>query len=133
MLGPVAAQLLQTAGTRRKWLFKGDLGTGKTTLIQALCRQLGVEQPVTSPTFALVNEYTYRDAESGADMLIHHLDLYRLKNLEEAIDIGIEDYLYDPYYCFVEWPELIESILPPDTFEISLSIIEHSCRKILYL
>ena len=91
-----------------------------------------MRENVTSPTFSLVNEYTYADAE-GNERLFRHLDLYRLKSIEEALDIGIEDYLYDGQYCFIEWPEIIEPILPDDAVRINLSILRDSSRKILIL
>lgn len=127
-----ATQLLQYAGQRRKMAFYGEIGAGKTTFIQAICRQLGVHEVVVSPTFALVNEYTYQNA-TGTKELIYHLDLYRLKKVQEALDIGIEDMLYDESYCFIEWPELVEELLPDDVVRIKLSIIENSSRKILFL
>ncbi len=128
-----AAQLFfEFAGTRRKVIFYGDIGTGKTTFIQTICRQLGVREAVVSPTFALVNEYSYLDT-NGQEQLVYHLDLYRLKKLQEALDIGIEEMLYDDRYCFVEWPELIEPLLPEDVVRIKLTIEENSTRKILFL
>ena len=127
-LDQAAAQLLAFAGERRKFAFYGEIGAGKTTFIQAICRRLGVREAVVSPTFALVNEYRTDD-----DELIYHLDLYRLKNVQEALDIGIEDRLYDENYCFIEWPELVEDLLPEDTVRIKLSIVENSTRKILFL
>lgn len=127
-LDQAAAQLLAFAEERRKFAFYGEIGAGKTTFIQAICRHLGVREAVVSPTFALVNEYVTDD-----DELIYHLDLYRLKNVQEALDIGIEDRLYDKNYCFIEWPELVEDLLPEDTVRIKLSIVENSTRKIQLL
>lgn len=127
-LDKAAQKLLEFAGERRKFAFYGEIGAGKTTFIQAICRQLGVQEAVVSPTFALVNEYP---ASSGE--LIYHLDLYRLKNAQEALDIGIEDMLYDENYCLIEWPELIEALLPEDVVRIKLEIVDHSTRKILLL
>lgn len=127
-LDAAAQRLLVFAGTRRKFAFYGEIGAGKTTFIQAICRQLGVHEGVVSPTFALVNEY-----ESEAGAFIYHLDLYRLTNIDEALDIGIEDMLYDEHYCFIEWPELVEDLLPEDIVRIKLEIDGHSTRKILLL
>lgn len=127
-LEQVARQLLHFAGARRKFAFYGEIGAGKTTFIQAICRQLGVQEAVVSPTFALVNEYT-----SATEDTIYHLDLYRLKNMQEALDIGIEDMLYDAHYCFIEWPELIEELLPEDTVRIKLSFVADSTRKVVFL
>ncbi len=117
---------------RRKVALYGDLGAGKTTLVQAFCRYLGVEDSPVSPTFSLINEYGYRDAE-GRLALVHHLDLYRLNTLQEAFDIGIEDILYDPWYCFIEWPQLVEPILPEDTVKIQLDILSETARRLLIL
>ncbi len=131
---PLAAEaLLAYADGRRKMVFTGEVGAGKTTLIQAVCRRLGVagEQAV-SPTFALINEYEY-EGHDGEKGLIAHIDLYRLKSLEEALNIGIEDYLYGPDYCLIEWPEIIGPLLPEDTVQIKLEIIGESSRKILFL
>lgn len=128
----VAEQLIQFAGDRKKWIFKGEIGAGKTTLIQSICRALGVSENVTSPTFSLINEYNYKN-EKGLTGWVYHIDLYRLKCREEAIDIGIDDYLYDDKYCFIEWPQIIQSILPDKLVEINLEIIEDSKRKIIFL
>ena len=125
-------QMIEYAGDCKKWLFTGEIGAGKTTFIQAVCHTLGVEEKVTSPTFSLINEYVYTN-NKGESGLIHHIDLYRLKSLEEAIDIGIEDYLYDENYCFIEWPQLIQAIWPEPVIEINLEIIENSVRKIIFL
>jgi len=127
-LEQAARQLLHFAGARRKFAFFGEIGAGKTTFIQAICGQLGVQEAVVSPTFALVNEYT-----SPTEDTIYHLDLYRLKNMQEALDIGIEDMLYDAHYCFIEWPELIEELLPEDTVRIKLSFVADSTRKVVFL
>ena len=107
--------------------FKGNLGAGKTTLIQKISTALGSGDQVVSPSFALVNIY---DSSQGE---IYHIDLYRLKDLEEAIDLGIEDYLYSQNYCFVEWPELIENISPEEYFEINIEILDDFKRKIIIL
>lgn len=124
----VANKLLQFAGERRIMTFSGEIGAGKTTLIQQLCVQLGVKESVTSPTFALANVYT--TAEYGE---VNHLDLYRLKNKQEALDIGIEEYLYEDCYCFIEWPEVISDLLPDDVVHISIELLENSHRKIVFL
>jgi tRNA threonylcarbamoyladenosine biosynthesis protein TsaE len=108
-------------------VFKGSMGVGKTTLIKALSKQLGVNTPTSSPTFSLVNEYK---TESGA--LIYHFDLYRLKNETEAVDIGIEEYLYSGNWCFIEWAEKITELLPEKYSQINISIIEDNERH-LYL
>ena len=126
-------KLLETFPNTRVFAFTGEVGAGKTTFIQSLCKQLGVTSAVTSPTFALVNEYPYTDAASGLLQSVYHLDLYRLRSIEEALEIGIEDYLYSQKYCFVEWPELVEPLLPADTVRIHFAILSDSQRKMLFL
>lgn len=127
-LADVAQELLQVAGPCRVWTFAGELGAGKTTLIRALCTQLGVPAAeVTSPTFALINEY-----QANHTKTVYHMDLYRLQSLEEALDIGVEDYFYSGSYCFVEWPEVVAPILPEGTMTIKLEITGDSMRKILF-
>ena len=117
---------------RRKIALYGDLGAGKTTLVQAFCRWLGVEDNATSPTFSLVNEYRYLDTD-GNPALVHHLDLYRLNSAQEALDIGIDELLYDPWHCFIEWPQLIEALLPEDAVKIQLDILSETARRLLIL
>lgn len=105
--------------------FDGAMGSGKTTLIKEICTVLGVKSEVTSPTFAIINEY-----ESKNNNLIYHFDFYRLKNLQEALNIGTEDYFYSGFYCFLEWPEIISPILPEKTINISIKIIDNNTRKL---
>lgn len=128
----LAVRLLAYAGERRKFFLYGEMGAGKTTLIQALCRQLGAGEGVVSPSFSLVNEYRFND-RSGKPQMLHHLDLFRLKDGQEALDIGVEDYLYDEHYCFVEWPEMVEPLAPPDVVRIQIRPESDSVRKVLYL
>ncbi len=128
----IAEKIIATAGNRKKFALNGDLGAGKTAFVKAFCRQLGVPDNVTSPTFSLVNEYTYC-LPDGTERALHHLDLYRLNTLDEALGIGIEDYLYDDSYCLIEWPDLVDSILPEDAVHIFISILPDSGRKILIL
>ena len=132
-LDKVVPKILEQANSRKKWLFSGEIGAGKTTLIKAICRYFAVNEKVTSPTFSLINEYLGKDPNKHESLLLYHMDLYRLEDVEQAIDIGIEDYLYGEHYCFIEWPALIEAILPPDTFEINIEILENSSRKIIFL
>lgn len=127
-----ADKLLTLIGDRRVLAFSGEIGAGKTTFIQALCRRLGVTEAVTSPTFSLVNEYVL-PAEAGEQDVIYHLDLYRLRQQQEALDIGIEEYLYSSNWCLIEWPELIEELLPEDSVRINLRIVDDSTRKMLIL
>ena len=115
-LDAVARQLIGEAANHHVWLFDGEMGAGKTTLIKALCRVLGVVSVVQSPTYGLVNEYTTQTGEP-----VYHFDCYRLKSDAEALDIGLEEYLDSGAYCFVEWPERIESLWPAHYFLISLS------------
>lgn len=129
----VVTHLLEVAGERKKWILYGEIGAGKTTLIKALCLKLGVSDHVTSPTYSIVNEYAYNLPESDQKGYIQHMDLYRLKNEEEALEIGIEEYLFGPDYCFIEWPEIIEHLLPENCFEIQLSIVGDSKRKIIFV
>ncbi|MEQ1745880.1 MAG: tRNA (adenosine(37)-N6)-threonylcarbamoyltransferase complex ATPase subunit type 1 TsaE [Saprospiraceae bacterium] len=124
--------LAEALGDRRKVALYGGLGAGKTTLVQAFCRWLGVADTPTSPTFSLVNEYAYRNT-AGQHMRLHHLDLYRLKNTEEALDIGIEEILYDRWYCFIEWPQVVEPLLPEDTVKIHLDIVGTTQRHLILL
>jgi len=126
-LPATAEQIIKLAGDRKVWLFSGQIGAGKTTLIQRICQELGVPDKVTSPTYSLINSY---DSNQG---LIYHLDLYRLNTLDEAIDIGIEDLLYGDSLCFIEWPDLINPLLPPIVLKINIEIIEDSRRKIILL
>ena len=93
-----------------------QMGAGKTTLIKEICRQLGSSDHFSSPTYSIVNEYRISEQTK-----IYHIDLYRLKDVEEALSIGIEDYLYSNYYCFVEWPELVEHLLPEDTVKVTIN------------
>ncbi len=127
----VAQQALTIAAGRRKWMLYGGMGAGKTTFVAALCRILGVQDMVSSPTFALIQEYAW--SEAGLPSLVRHIDLYRLESLSEALDIGIEDYLYDPSLTLIEWPERIEALLPPDFFQIRIEIESDSSRKFVFL
>lgn len=122
--------LLDALAGRRKIALHGEMGAGKTTLVKAICNYLGVRENTTSPTFSLVNQYSYAD-EKGALALFHHLDLYRLRSMQEALDIGIEELLYDPWYCFIEWPQQVEALLPVDAAKIQLEITGPSTRRLL--
>ncbi len=131
-LDQAVTELLSFAGDRKVILFSGEIGAGKTTFIQAICRHFGVQEQVTSPTFALINEYTYVHPE-GQEAHIYHMDLYRLKHIDEALNIGLEDYLYTGDYCFIEWPALIEDLLPEDVVRINITIEADSSRKLVFL
>ncbi|MGB4292602.1 MAG: tRNA (adenosine(37)-N6)-threonylcarbamoyltransferase complex ATPase subunit type 1 TsaE [Bacteroidales bacterium] len=112
-----AEDILAVAGSRRIFAFSGPLGSGKTTIIKAICKKLGAVDSVTSPSFTLVNEYL---TDSGEP--VYHIDLYRIKNISEAYDFGIEEYLYGTSYCFIEWPEIIKELLPENTVRIKISV-----------
>ncbi len=124
-------ELFDYSGVKKKIAFSGEIGAGKTTFIQAICRYLGVQENVTSPTFSLVNEY---QSIHDQNKPIYHLDLYRLNNMEEAINIGIEEFLYSPSYCFIEWPEIITPLLEDEeVVRIQIEIVKDSTRKVLFL
>ena len=118
-----AKTFLQNMGNARVFAFYGKMGVGKTTFIKALCEQLGVEDVITSPTFALVNEYT-----SGKGEPIYHFDFYRIKKIEEVYDMGYEDYFYSGNLCLLEWPELIEDLLPEDAVKVTITEKEDGSR-----
>lgn len=131
-LEAVVNQLLDFAGDRKILAFTGEIGVGKTTFIKSFCRHFNVNEQVTSPTFSLINEYSYQKG-NGTEDLIYHMDLYRLESIEEALHIGIEDYLFKNSFCLIEWPEIIEDILPEDTVRINITIESDSSRKLVFL
>jgi len=106
-------------------LFYGVMGSGKTTLIKQLIKELGVEDVVTSPTFSLVNEY-----QNTTNELIYHFDFYRIENENEAFDIGFEDYIYSNCWCFIEWPENVENLLPLEAVKVFIEVNDDSTRTI---
>ena len=119
-----ARQFVSNMGEASVFAFYGSMGAGKTTFIKAVCEELGVEDVITSPTFAIVNEY--RAEETGE--LIYHFDFYRIKKLEEVYDMGYEDYFYSGALCFIEWPELIEELLPTDAVRVRIEETEGGKR-----
>jgi tRNA threonylcarbamoyladenosine biosynthesis protein TsaE len=121
----LATEILSFAANSRVFLFYGDMGAGKTTLIKSLCACLGVIEPVTSPTFSIVNEYT------GTGQTIYHFDFYRLKNQAEALDLGFEEYIYTGNYCFIEWPEKIPALLPQHYTSIKIEVLEQGPRRFI--
>lgn len=127
---PIIQELLDGCA-RKVFLLEGELGAGKTTFVKAVCKYLGVEDMVDSPTFSIVNKYDYPFA--GKMKSIFHLDLYRIESTDEALDLGIYEILDSGDWVFIEWPEVIESLLDGDECKINISEIEHSARKLVLL
>lgn len=121
-----AKAFIEAMDDRTVFAFYGDMGAGKTTFIKAICEELGVEDVINSPTFAIVNEY-----RSDSDELIYHFDFYRINKVEEAYDFGYEDYLYSGALCFIEWPEKIEELLPSDIVNVIIKENEDGTRTVL--
>ena len=124
-LGAIARELLDTGSGEKIWIFEGELGAGKTTLIKALCRALGVVDTVSSPSFSLINEY-----RTAAGATVYHFDFYRIKNEMEAVDIGADEYFYSGDQCFVEWPSKIPSLIPGKYLKITINLVSENQRKI---
>lgn len=123
-----AREFISKMGEGSVFAFYGSMGAGKTTFVKAICEELGVEDVITSPTFAIVNEY--RSDSTGE--LIYHFDFYRIKKLEEVYDMGYEDYFYSGALCFIEWPELIEELLPEDAVRVTIKETEDGCRSVMF-
>ena len=121
-----AKQFVQNMGDNTVFAFYGKMGAGKTTFIKAICEELGVKDVITSPTFAIVNEYR---SEETAE-LIYHFDFYRIKKLDEVSDMGYEDYFYSGAVCFIEWPELIEDLLPGNAVNVTIEEVDGGARKV---
>ena len=121
-----AREFIDKKGAATVFAFYGKMGAGKTTFIKAVCEELGVEDVITSPTFSLINEYT-----DGQGNPIYHFDFYRIKKLEEVYDMGYEDYFYSGCLCLLEWPELIEGILPEDVVKITIEEQADGTRKLV--
>lgn len=122
-LPSVAEKLLYFASGDRFFVFEGDMAAGKTTFIKSLCEALGIKDVVSSPTFSIVNEY-----ESPAGP-VYHFDFYRLKNLQEAYDIGYEEYFYSDSYCLVEWPQKVEELLPEQYIKVAITVTGNNERR----
>ena len=122
-----AKNFVANMGDNTVFAFYGKMGAGKTTFVKAICEELGVEDTITSPTFAIVNEY--RSDLTGE--LIYHFDFYRIKKLDEVYDMGYEDYFYSGAICFIEWPELIEELLPGNTVKVSIEELESGEREVI--
>ena len=116
-----AREFVENIGDRTVFAFYGHMGAGKTTFIKAICEELGVEDVITSPTFSIVNEYSPDSSLLSPDSSIFHFDFYRIKKLEEVYDMGYEDYFYSGALCFIEWPELIEEVLPDDAVKVTIT------------
>ena len=116
-LEKIAYSILKKTQGMKKFIFIGDMGVGKTTLIKELSLQLGVNDTITSPTFSIVNEYN-----SLKDLKVYHFDLYRIKDENEALDFGIEEYLYSDDYCFIEWPERVSGLINSNVVEIKIEL-----------
>jgi tRNA threonylcarbamoyladenosine biosynthesis protein TsaE len=120
-----AKYFLRQYGEQRIFAFYGELGSGKTTFIKALCRELGVNDIVSSPSFSIINEYF-----SGKYGKIYHFDFFRMEKLEEAFDIGYEDYFYSGQYCFIEWADKVQGLLPSESVHVHI-IVDQGSRRIL--
>ena len=123
-IADAAQKFVAQIGDKRVFAFYGGMGAGKTTFIKAICEQLGVSDAVTSPTFAIVNEYA---SNIGP---IYHFDFYRIKNQTEVMDLGFDDYAYSGNLCLMEWPELIEDLLPDDTVNVHIAETENGTRMV---
>jgi tRNA threonylcarbamoyladenosine biosynthesis protein TsaE len=124
-LSGISKQLISDFSVNRVILFYGEMGVGKTTLIKALCKELGVEEATNSPTFSIVNEYL-----TTLEKSIYHFDFYRIEDEEEVFDMGYEDYFYSNNYCFIEWPEKIPNLLPKNAVKVILELDEDNNRLI---
>lgn len=127
-IGEAAKTFIQAIGENKIFAFYGKMGSGKTTFIKAICEQLGVEDVITSPTFAIVNEYNYND--NSISNTIYHFDFYRIRRIEEVYDMGFEDYFYSGALCFIEWPELIEDLLPLDAVKVKINAVDDNTREV---
>ena len=123
-----AIKFIRETSGKKIFAFSGSMGAGKTTIIKAICEVLGAKDIVTSPTFTIVNEYKTLSGES-----IYHIDFYRIKKTEEVFDFGIEEYLESGSYCFMEWPELVEGILPPETVYVRITVDKSEHRILNFL
>ena len=122
-----ALDILKACEPHRVFAFDGQMGAGKTTFIKKLCEEMGTVDVVNSPTFAIVNVYDVEQPYRGE---VYHFDCYRLKDIREAMDFGAEEYLYSGNYCFIEWPEMIDAILPDDTVWVKIEPQENGDRKL---
>ena len=128
VINEAAKQFIENMGDGKVFAFYGKMGAGKTTFIKAICEELGVDDVITSPTFAIVNEY--QSATTGDS--IYHFDFYRIKKLEEVYDMGYEDYFYSGSLCFLEWPELIDDLLPEDATKVTIEATDDGGRVVKF-
>ena len=127
-INEAAKQFIENMGDGKVFAFYGKMGAGKTTFIKAICEELGVDDVIISPTFAIVNEY--QSATTGDS--IYHFDFYRIKKLEEVYDMGYEDYFYSGSLCFLEWPELIDDLLPEDATKVTIEATDDGGRVVKF-
>ncbi len=126
-INTAAVQLLNVAGNYKVLAFYGEMGAGKTTFIHALCEAIGVKSTISSPTFSIINQYATEDNKT-----VYHMDLYRLKNEQEALNAGVEDCLFSGNTCLVEWPEKAPGIFPDDTLYITIAAVGANTRKVSF-
>lgn len=122
------AEKIITENPKKVILFNGEMGVGKTTLIKQLCKNLGVQEATSSPTFSLVNEYQITN-----NQFVYHFDVYRLKTESEALDMGIEEYLYSGNWCFIEWSEKIPNLIPDEHSKINIELLANGNRKLTFI
>lgn len=129
-----AREFVNKIDNRRIFAFYGNMGAGKTTFIKAVCEELGISDVITSPTFAIVNEYEMPSSPAVSTLhlpsSVYHFDFYRIRRLEEVYDMGYEDYFYSGALCFIEWPELIEDLLPADAVKVTIQVLPDGSRNI---
>jgi len=124
-INETAKKFIDATGKYRVFAVNGEMGAGKTTFVHAVCEVMGVKENIASPTFSIINHYSTTNGE-----IIYHIDLYRLKDEEEAIQAGVEDCLYSGNYCFVEWPQKAAGIFPDNTIQVSITVIDMNTRKL---
>ena len=127
-----AQAFVNNIGDHRIFAFYGSMGAGKTTFIKAVCEELGITDVITSPTFAIVNEYEITNPVPSLQVnpQVYHFDFYRIRRIEEVYDMGYEDYFYSGSLCFIEWPELIEDLLPKDAVKVTIQVLPDGSREV---